>query len=94
MLAEHPPLDRPDGGIVGQLWFDGSVQCVDHCEQTNDGIERVLSHTGEFMGKAATDRQFDVESIHIYRLENGKVAEHWAKRDDVTLAQQIGLFEH
>jgi predicted ester cyclase len=25
--------------------------------------------------------------------ENGRVAEHWAKRDDVALAHQIGLFE-
>jgi predicted ester cyclase len=50
------------------------------------------THTGEFMGKAATGRQFDIESVHIYRIENGKVAEHWAKRDDIGLAHQIGIF--
>ena len=51
------------------------------------------THTGEFMGKPPTGRRFEIEAIHIYRLENGRVAEHWAKRDDVALAQQIGLFE-
>jgi steroid delta-isomerase-like uncharacterized protein len=51
------------------------------------------THTGEFMGKPATGRSFEIEAIHIYRIENERVAEHWAKRDDVALAQQIGLFE-
>ena len=51
------------------------------------------THTGEFMGKPPTGRQFEIEAIHIYRLENGRIAEHWAKRDDVRLAQQIGLFQ-
>ena len=51
------------------------------------------THTGEFMGKPGTGRAFEIEAIHIYRIENGRIAEHWAKRDDVALAQQIGLFE-
>jgi predicted ester cyclase len=49
------------------------------------------THTGEFMGKAATGRRFEIEAIHVYRLDNGRVAEHWAKRDDISLAKQIGL---
>ncbi len=51
------------------------------------------THTGEFMGKPATGRRFEIEAIHIYRIEDGRVAEHWAKRDDVGMAHQIGLFE-
>lgn len=50
------------------------------------------THTGEFMGKPATGRPFEFEAIHVYRVENGRVAEHWAKRDDIGLAHQIGLF--
>lgn len=52
------------------------------------------THTGEFMGKAPTGKQFQIEAIHIYRIQDGKVAEHWAKRDDVALASQLGLSEH
>lgn len=51
------------------------------------------THTGEFMGKPPTGRPFEMEAIHLYRIENGRVAEHWAKRDDLALAKQIGLFE-
>lgn len=52
------------------------------------------THTGEFMGKSATGKRFEIEAIHIHRIENGKLAEHWAKRDDIGLARQLGLFEH
>jgi predicted ester cyclase len=52
------------------------------------------THTGEFMGKAPTGKRFEIDSIHIYRIENGKVAEHWAKRDDLGMAAQLGLFDH
>jgi predicted ester cyclase len=51
------------------------------------------THTGEFMGKPATGRPFEIEAIHLYRIEEGRVAEHWAKRDDVALAHQLGLFQ-
>ena len=51
------------------------------------------THTGEFMGKPATGRPFEFDAIHLFRVEDGRVAEHWAKRDDVALAKQIGLFE-
>lgn len=34
------------------------------------------THTGEFMGKQATGRPFEMEAIHLYRIENGRVAEH------------------
>ena len=43
MLTEHPSFDSADRGIVGQLGFDGSVQGVDHPEQSGDGVEGILA---------------------------------------------------
>ena len=34
--------------------------------------------------------RFSVEHIHIYRLAEGKIAEHWVVRDDFGMMQQIG----
>ena len=34
--------------------------------------------------------RFSVEHIHIYRLAEGKIAEHWVVRDDLGMMQQIG----
>ena len=39
-------------------------------------------------------KRFEIDSIHIYRIENGKLAEHWAKRDDLGMAAQLGLLGH
>jgi predicted ester cyclase len=33
---------------------------------------------------------FSVEHIHIYRLAEGKIAEHWVVRDDLGMMLQIG----
>ena len=33
---------------------------------------------------------FSAEHIHIYRLADGKVAEHWVVRDDLTMLRQLG----
>jgi steroid delta-isomerase-like uncharacterized protein len=47
-------------------------------------------HTGEFMGVPASDKQFEIESIDIIRIEDGKCAEHWGVTDNIALMQQIG----
>jgi len=48
-------------------------------------------HVGEFLGKAPTGKEYAVEHIHIWRLADGKVIEHWSVRDDLGQALQLGL---
>jgi predicted ester cyclase len=36
------------------------------------------------------DRRFSVEHIHIYRINDGRIAEHWVVRDDLAMMQQLG----
>ncbi len=35
-------------------------------------------------------REFAVTQTHWFRMKDGKIAEHWANRDDLTLGQQLG----
>ena len=35
-------------------------------------------------------KSFSVEHIHIYRLEDGRIAEHWVVRDDLAMMLQLG----
>ncbi len=45
-----------------------------------------------FIGLAGikpTGRAFDVEHVHAFRLAGGKIAEHWAIRDDLTMHGQL-----
>jgi steroid delta-isomerase-like uncharacterized protein len=36
-------------------------------------------------------KPFSVEHIHIYRVRQGKLAEHWVVRDDLALLAQLGV---
>lgn len=48
-------------------------------------------HTGNLFGREATGKRFSVGQIHIFRVEDAQVAEHWANRDDAGMMRQLGL---
>jgi steroid delta-isomerase-like uncharacterized protein len=49
------------------------------------------THTGEFMGMPPTGRDFQISGIDIYRLREGRLAEHWHVVDQLSLMMQLGL---
>jgi predicted ester cyclase len=48
------------------------------------------THRGEFMGIAPTGRLISVTWIAIYRVRDGKLAEHWQNIDELGLLKQLG----
>ena len=38
-----------------------------------------------------TGKKFSAHQSHWYRVEDGKFAEHWATRDDLTTMVQLGI---
>jgi predicted ester cyclase len=46
---------------------------------------------GEFLGVPATGKQATWSEIHIGRIADGKVVEHWGTVDQMGMAQQLGL---
>jgi steroid delta-isomerase-like uncharacterized protein len=49
------------------------------------------THRGEFMGIPPTGRQVRVTWIAIYRVANGRLAEHWQNIDELGLLKQLGV---
>lgn len=47
-------------------------------------------HTGEFWGIAPTGKEIKLTGIHMYRIEDGKIAEAWSEEDLLGLLQQLG----
>jgi predicted ester cyclase len=37
-------------------------------------------------------RSYTVTHVHIYRVADGKICEHWAVRDDLSVLRQLGAF--
>jgi predicted ester cyclase len=48
------------------------------------------THQGEFFGIPPTGKQVVVSNIHICRLNDGKIVEHWGHGDDLGMLQQLG----
>jgi len=46
---------------------------------------------GEFLGAPASGKQATWSEIHIGRITDGKVVEHWGTVDQMGMAQQLGL---
>lgn len=49
------------------------------------------THLGEFQGLPPTGKQIKLSVMHIDRVENGKIVEHWGQGDALGLMQQLGV---
>lgn len=48
------------------------------------------THAGDLMGLAPTGKAVDVPFIIVYRISDGKIAEHWLSFDQLELLKQLG----
>ena len=58
---------------------------------THLGTARFPHHGGLLVGVPPTSKQFAVQHIHLYRVVDGSIADHFASRDDIEMYQQLGL---
>lgn len=47
------------------------------------------THIGAFMGLPASGRRYEIQEIHIFRIRDGQVAEHWHEFDRAALVRQL-----
>jgi steroid delta-isomerase-like uncharacterized protein len=48
------------------------------------------TQTGELMGMPASGKRYSIGEIHIFRVRDGKVTEHWHQFDQVSMMRQLG----
>ena len=81
--------------------FPDGRQDVDLEIAEGDLVMELITSTGTQTGEvvhtpwgpvAPTGRPVSWQSVRIYRVSGGKIAEHWAVRDDLHMLQQIGAF--
>jgi predicted ester cyclase len=103
-FVDHEPAhpDRPTGpegvrqtvrelhGAFGDLRFDVQDEIAE-----GDKVVQLVTmsgrHTGPLMGREPTGKAFAVRHIYIWRIADGKIADHWGSRDDLGLLSQLGL---
>jgi predicted ester cyclase len=58
---------------------------------THRGVGKLPLNGGMLVGVEPTQKRFEVQHIHWYKLRDGKIAEHTANRDDIGMMRQLGL---
>ena len=49
------------------------------------------THTGEFQGMPATNNPITMKTAHIFRIEDGMIAEQWETSDTLDLLEKTGV---
>jgi steroid delta-isomerase-like uncharacterized protein len=44
---------------------------------------------GQFFGLPASNRRYEIGEIHIFRLRDGQIVEHWHELDSASLMRQL-----
>lgn len=58
---------------------------------THKGVATRAVNGGLLLGVQPTGKRFEVQHIHWYKVRHGKITDHSASRDDLGMAQQLGL---
>jgi predicted ester cyclase len=98
---EAPPgsPQGPEGlkqtiGWLRSLWGPMRAEIEDEICEGDKVVARIVMHghhVGEFLGKRPTGKEYAANQIHIWRLNDGSVIEHWSVRDDLGQALQLGI---
>jgi predicted ester cyclase len=99
--TEEPgPIDGPDGmrRTVGWLTdqFPDMHMTIEALISQGDLVACRILSTGTNLGRLngvmpPTGRPFSAHQTHWFRVENGRLAEHWATRDDLPAMIQLGV---
>jgi steroid delta-isomerase-like uncharacterized protein len=46
--------------------------------------------SGEFMGMPPSGKRYEIGEIHIFRVRDGRIAEHWHQADFLGMMRQLG----
>lgn len=81
------------GRMMNAAFPDVVVREEDLIVTVDKVVERssaVATHRGDFMGIAPTNKRIDWSEIHIYRIADGRIVEHWVEFALHRILQQLG----
>ena len=50
-----------------------------------------MTQEGEFFGIAPTGKQVTTTGMHLFRIADNKILEHWCNNDDLGVMRQLGV---
>jgi steroid delta-isomerase-like uncharacterized protein len=96
-----PPFPVPPGREGLKQAFElfrqatpGSHEILDQVAEGDKVVTRlhaVGTHEADLPGVPRTGNSLDVTATVVHRIEDGKIAEKWSDRDELSLLQQLGV---
>jgi len=92
-VADQPLKDHI---AMGEQGFPAYTMDIDLMVAEDDLVSVIGrfggTHTGPFMGIPATGKTFSDVPFHVtYRVDGGKIVDHWILLDSADLMQKLGL---
>jgi predicted ester cyclase len=53
-------------------------------------MQSSATQSGDFMGMPPTGKTYDIEELHLFRVADGRIAEHWHQMDAMGMLKQLG----
>jgi steroid delta-isomerase-like uncharacterized protein len=100
--TEHVPMPGAPPGLAGFKQYVTMLRAAfpdlhytveDEIGEDDRVVGRMTvrgTHRGTFLGIPPTGKQVTWTEIHVGRVVDGKLVEHWANADMLSLLQQIG----
>ena len=102
-FTDHDPAAGQPKGWTGPAWFWEQFG-KSFSDLGRDVIETIATptklitimnlsgtHTGDFMGHAATGKRFTVRNVQVMGFRDGKACDRWGSTDELGILQQLGL---
>jgi steroid delta-isomerase-like uncharacterized protein len=102
-FADHTPAVGLPPGVEGVRAFftmqfaafpDSRSTSLDMIAEGDKVVHRMSTegtHQGEFLGIRGTGKRVTMTYIDIWRITDGKLAEHWVVADMMGMMQQLGV---
>jgi steroid delta-isomerase-like uncharacterized protein len=54
-------------------------------------LTTAATQTGVFMGMPPSGKRYEIEELHLFRIRDGQVVEHWHQFDQMGMLRQLGV---
>ena len=81
-------IDRAAKGLADPVFTIDDM--IAEGDQVAARVTSGARHVGEIMGMPPSGKRYEIQEIHIFRIRDGKVVEHWHQLDTLGMMQQLG----
>jgi steroid delta-isomerase-like uncharacterized protein len=81
-------IDRTSGGLADPAFTIDDL--IAEGDRVAARLTTSATQVGPFMGMPASGKRYEIGEIHIFRLRDGKVVEHWHQLDQMGMMKQLG----